>query len=321
MHTTTLAQLSYIPAYDTEMLGFYQPISSWSHLLAGIIALCTGYILIRKGWGNTYRVVSLFIFLASAVFLFMMSGTYHALEPGFGRQVFRRLDYAAIYTVIAGTATPIHMILFRGRWRWAMLSFIWTFAIVGLILTIILLDNMPEWLTLAIFISMGWSAILSIFHAWKLYGFKHVALAFYGGLAYTIGAAIDFLRIPGPLEGLVGHHEVFHLFVILGAALHWKLIYNWADQPTHSKLIFMVREKADNCLIAKAVGENIRISATSREELRKLVKEYLKDQFHPGVVPAKVRFRFYRDAVVEMKVSRQAISPTLNPIPRTLPLN
>jgi len=282
------------------MLGFYQPIASWTHLLAAILTLCTGWILIRKGWGNRVRVASLIVFMIGIVFVFLMSGIYHALEPGFGRQIFRRLDYAAIFTMIAGTATPIHIILFRGIWRWGMLLFLWIVAIVGLLMTIILIDQMPEWLTLSIFISMGWTALLSLARAWKMYGFKHISYAFYGGIAYTLGAVIDFIKIEDVWPGLVGHHEIFHILVIAGAAFHWKLIYDWADQPTHTKLVFMVKEKSENEFVAKAIGEAIKINATSREELRKMVKETLKKQFHPCLIPAKVRFRYYKDVMLKV---------------------
>jgi len=282
------------------MLGFYQPFASWTHLLAALITLSTGFMLLRKGWGNKLRVASLVVFMICFLFMFSMSGIYHALEPGFGRQVFRRLDYAAIYTMIAGTATPIHIIFFRGWRRWGVLLFLWFVAIVGLLLTIILIDNMPEWLTLTIFISMGWSAIISMIHAWKLYGFQRISLALYGGVAYTVGAFIDFMRIDGPFPGITWHHEIFHLFVVLGAAMHWKLIYNWAQQPTHKKLIFMVREKSEFELIARAVGENIRISATSRQDLRRRVKEYIDLRFHPCLVPRKVRFRYYKDIMMDL---------------------
>ena len=282
------------------MLGFYQPISSWTHLIAGIVTLSTGYILIRKGWGNKLRVASLLIFMAGIVFVFMMSGIYHALEPGLGRQVFRRLDYAAIFTMIAGTATPIHVILFRGTWRWGMLVFLWVVAIAGLLLTVILIDQLPEWLTLSVFFAMGWSALSSMLKAWMMYGFRNISYAIYGGVAYTLGAMIDFLRIGEIIPGFLGPHEIFHVFVIIGAAMHWMLIYKWADQPTHNRLVFMVRERSENDLSAKAIGESFTIHATSRKELRMRVKEVLNTRIHPRLIPEKVRFRFYKDVVINM---------------------
>ncbi|HOY49897.1 MAG TPA: hemolysin III family protein [Flavobacteriales bacterium] len=282
------------------MLGFYQPISSWTHLLGALITLCTGAILIRRGWGNQIRVGSLIVFMIGIILMFTMSGVYHALEPGLGRQVFRRLDYAAIFVMIAGTATPIHVIMFRGWWRWGMLIYLWVVAIVGLLLTVILIDQIPEWATLSVFMALGWTALASILKAGRLYGFMAIRLALLGGLFYSIGAAIDFLRWPELVPGFIGSHEIFHVFVMLGAAAHWKLIYNWADQPTHTRLVFLVKEKSENELFARAVGESIFVSATSRQELRTRVKEKLDEQFHPRLIPAKIRFRYYRDVVMKM---------------------
>ncbi len=282
------------------MFDFYQPVSSLTHLIAGIITLFSAYFLLRRGWGNKIRTISLVVFMAGIVFVFMMSGIYHALEPGLGRQVFRRLDYAAIFTMIAGTATPIHVILFRGIWRWGMLIYLWFVAIAGLLLTVILLDQIPEWITLLVFVAMGWSALLSMLQAWRLYGFHSISFAFYGGIAYSIGAVIDFTRSLDIVPGFLGPHEIFHVFVIIGAAFHWILIYRWADQPTRNRLVFMVKEQADDKLWARAVGENFEFHATSRKELRNMIRETLNSRVHPRLVPQKVRFRFYKDVVVSL---------------------
>lgn len=207
------------------MFDFYQPLSSWTHLLGAFFTLLTGAFLIKKGWGNKERVISLFVFILGIIFLFSMSGIYHALEPGFARQVFRRLDYSGIFIMIAGTATPIHMILFRWVWRKSMLIFLWSTAILGLLFTMLFIDIVPQWLMLVIYLSMGWSILISILKATFVFGFKKVSLAFIGGVFYTIGAVWDYLELGDIIPGILGHHEVFHLFVLLGAASHWLLIY------------------------------------------------------------------------------------------------
>ena len=282
------------------MFEFYQPVSSITHLLAGFATLASGYFLFKKGWGNKIRVASLLVFWAGIVFVFMMSGIYHALEPGLSRDVFRRLDYAAIFTMIAGTATPIHIILFRGIWRWGMLLYLWFVAIAGLLLTVILLDRIPEWLTLTVFVAMGWSALVSMLKAWKLYGLKSVVFALYGGMAYSLGAVIDFTRSFNFFPGFFGPHEIFHLLVIVGAALHWTFIYRWAGQPTRNRLVFMVKEHSDETLWAKAVGENYQVVATSRKDLRNKVHEVLARHVHPKLIPQRVRFRFYKDILIHL---------------------
>jgi len=280
------------------MFELHQPVSSITHLLGSVLAIAGGYYMIRKGWGNTWRVTSLVLFSVCMLFMFTMSGIFHAFPPGLGREVFRRFDYAAIYAMIAGTATPIHVILFRGWWRRGMLILLWSCAITGMMLTMVLIDHMPEWLTLSIYLTMGWSAILSILKAGKIYGFKAIRFALWGGFAYTLGAICDFLRIPAePTMGFASH-ELFHLSVIAGAALHWYFIYQWADQPTRSRLVFMVRETSSNYLSARAVGESFHITATSRLELRKRIKEVIAMRVHPALIPPRIRFRFYKDYTI-----------------------
>ena len=99
--------------------GFSEPFSSWTHLLAAGTALLGGYVLFTRGRGNALRIFSLLVFSFSLIFLFSMSGVYHLLEPGRApREVFMHLDHSAIFVLIAGTFTPIHIILFRGPLRW-----------------------------------------------------------------------------------------------------------------------------------------------------------------------------------------------------------
>ena len=285
------------------MLGFYQPISSWTHLLGALLAIFTGAILIRKGWGNRIRVLALFVFMTGIVLMFSMSSIYHALEPGLGRQVFRKLDYAAIFVMIAGTATPIHLIIFRGLWRWGLIISLWIIAIIGLLMTIILIDQIPEWVSLSVFMLMGALALASIAKAGKMFGIRQIVFALLGGGFYVIGALIDFLRWPDIVPGLLGPHEIFHVFVMLGAASHWLFVYHLADQPTHARLVFLVKEKSENEFFARAVGESVFVIATSRSDLRRRVKEKLSEQFYPQLIPNKVRFRFYKDVVMKLDIN------------------
>jgi channel protein (hemolysin III family) len=95
-------------------LGFTDPVSSWSHLLAAVAFFIGAFLLCHRGRGNAARVTSLIVFSLSLVFLFSMSGVFHLLERGgTARAVLQRLDHAGIWVLIAGTFTPIHTILFR----------------------------------------------------------------------------------------------------------------------------------------------------------------------------------------------------------------
>ena len=82
--------------------------------------------LIARGRGDARRVISLAVFAFSCVLLLSLSGVYHLLSPGTrGRGVLMRLDHAAIFVLIAGSFTPVHVILLRDRWHWHLLAWIW----------------------------------------------------------------------------------------------------------------------------------------------------------------------------------------------------
>jgi len=105
---------------------------------------------------------SLSVFALSSVLLLSLSGVYHLLAPGTaGRQVLQRLDHAAIFVLIAGSFTPVHAILFRGAWRWAMLAGIWAAAITGLVLKTVFFATLPEWLGLLMYLGLGWMGVIS----------------------------------------------------------------------------------------------------------------------------------------------------------------
>ena len=115
--------------------GFADPVSSLSHL-AGVLAFgILAVPLLLRARGHPGRIAALAVFALGAVFLLSMSGVYHLLPDGSaGRYVLRHLDHAAIFFLIAATFTPVHVILFRGAWRWGMLALIWTVAATGITL-------------------------------------------------------------------------------------------------------------------------------------------------------------------------------------------
>lgn len=215
--------------------GLHDPVSSLSHLAAAIIALAAAFLLHRKGRGDALRTSSLLIFSASLLFVFSMSGVYHALEPGRWRALFRRLDYAAIWIVIAGSATPVHMLLFNGHWRWGLIALFWGIAVSSLVLIDVYFEQLPYWSIVSAYIALGSLGAISFIHITARYGWREAALLFLGGIAYSTGAVIDFLNAPVVWNGILGPHELFHFLVIIGALLHWCFIYNWADRPQRAE--------------------------------------------------------------------------------------
>jgi len=211
-------------AQPISIPGFTDPVSALTHLLGAVVFLVMGVRLINRGHRNRavtgvaggWHTTSLAVFAFSCVFLLTMSGVFHLLPRGPGRDVLQRLDHAAIFVLIAGTFTPIHAILFRGWLRWGVLAFVWAAAITGVVLKSIYFEGFPYWLGAVLYLGLGWVGGVTMIASWKLHGFRFGRRMVLAGLAYTAGAIIDVAAWPTLWPGVVGPHELFHLFVLLG---------------------------------------------------------------------------------------------------------
>jgi channel protein (hemolysin III family) len=205
--------------------GFSDPVSSLTHLAGALVFAILGGFLIARGRGEAPRVISLTVFVFACVLLLSLSGVYHLLTPETAaRGVLARLDHAAIFVLIAGSFTPVHVILLRDRWQWHLLAWIWAAAIAGLTLKTVYFDTIPAWLGLLMYLGLGWLGLISTVALARQFGVRFVLPLVWGALAYTIGAVAEFLAWPVLLRGIVGPHEVFHLAVLAGVAFHWSFI-------------------------------------------------------------------------------------------------
>lgn len=210
--------------------GFADPVSSLSHLLGAGVYLILAFFLLRRGAGNVARMASLAVFSFGAVFLLSISGVYHLLSrDGAPREVLRILDHAAIFVLIACSFTPPHVILFRGPWRWGMLTVVWTFAVVAITLKSVFFGSLPDVLGTVLYLGMGWIGLISGIALWRRFGYRFILPLLFGGLAYSIGAVLDILQWPVLVPGVVQWHEVFHVAVLVGLTFHWAFIYGIAD--------------------------------------------------------------------------------------------
>ena len=206
--------------------GFSDPVSSLSHLSAAVVFAILSVPLMSRGRGDALRVASLAVFAFSCVLLLSLSGAYHLLSPGTAaREVLIRLDHAAIFVLIAGSFTPVHVILLRNRWQWHLLAWIWAAAIAGLVLKTVFFDSMPLWLGLLMYLGLGWLGLISTVAIALRSGARFILPLVWGALAYTGGAVVDFLDWPVLVAGAVGPHELFHLAVLAGISFHWAFIH------------------------------------------------------------------------------------------------
>jgi channel protein (hemolysin III family) len=210
--------------------GFSDPFSSMTHLFSAPVFLLAGILLLRKFAGSRIRMITLGIFVFGVVFLLTMSGVFHLLTPNTDeRYVLRVLDHAAIFVLIAATFTPIHVLQFKGFMRWGILLLVWGAAITGLTLKSIYFEEVPNGISLSLYLGLGWLGALTGYMLYRRDGLKAITPLLYGAAAYTLGACLEFINAPVFISGVIGPHEIFHVLVIAGIIFHWQFVYRAAQ--------------------------------------------------------------------------------------------
>jgi hemolysin III len=164
--------------------------------------------------GGALEVVSLTVFAASMILMFLVSTLYHAIQHEGAKRVFRILDHSAIYLLIAGTYTPFSLLCLRGALGWTYFGFEWALAATGICLYATGLKFMKK-IELAVYIFMGWALIAGgrrLYHTIPRLSFIFLIA---GGAAYTLGVFWYSRR------KLRNAHVIWHFFVLAGAAFHW----------------------------------------------------------------------------------------------------
>ncbi len=170
--------------------------------------------------GDPWKVVSFSIYGGTLIMLYLSSTLYHAFHNPPIKRILRHLDHASIYLLIAGTYTPFTLVTLRGRWGWTLFSLIWGLAIVGIVMTTVLMDR-SRVLGGLIYIGMGWLAIVAIKPLVQSVPATGIYWLVAGGLAYTVGVVFYVWK------KLPFNHAVWHLFVLAGSTCHFIAIYRY----------------------------------------------------------------------------------------------
>ena len=203
------------------------PVSAITHFIGFLAAIPAIICLIIKSFqeASIIHVAAFTIFGISILLLYGASTVYHALPVKKETEVkLRRIDHMMIFVLIAGTYTPVCLINLRGVVGWSLLALVWAFAIGGILLKIFWL-NAPRWLSTAIYVIMGWLVVLAFYPLEKAVPMGGIALLAAGGIIYTLGAVIYALKWPKFNFKRFGFHEIFHLFVMGGTALHTAFMF------------------------------------------------------------------------------------------------
>jgi hemolysin III len=209
------------------MNRFREPASGFSHLVGAVLALVGLIFLLYNGIKNqnVWQIVSFSIFGASAILLYSTSAIYHLVKASEKViTLLRKLDHMMIFVLIAGTYTPICLTLLRGKIGYIALAILWSMTFMGIFFKIFFI-NAPRWLYTGIYLIMGWMAVFIIVPIYKVTGIGAVLWLFIGGVFYTIGGVIYGLKKPNLIPRVLGFHEIFHIFIILGTVSHYFMIY------------------------------------------------------------------------------------------------
>lgn len=211
-----------------EVRDPYDGLRPWSAITHGAGALLGVWgtvALLMLSWGDWVRCAFFAIYGLSMVGLYTASTLYHCLRtPVAGRLALRKYDHCSIYLLIAGSYTPVCLLVLKGTLGVALMSFIWLIALAGVVLTLCKLD-IPRWLTSTIYLVMGWLAVFAIVPLSRVMPVPGMVLLFTGGLLYTVGGVLYAVKWPGRNNPRFGCHEIFHLFILLGSICHYVLMY------------------------------------------------------------------------------------------------
>lgn len=206
-----------------------EPGSALTHFIGMMLAAFAAVpLLVKAGVSSGSRnLLAMAIFMGSMVLLYGASTAYHSVNlTGRWLRLFRKLDHMMIFVLIAGSYTPVCLIVLGGQVGYALLALVWGIALAGMIIKACWI-TCPKWFSSVIYIAMGWVCVLvfgRLVHTLPPAGFLWLLA---GGIIYTAGGIIYALKLPifNARHKDFGSHEVFHLFVMGGSICHFIFMY------------------------------------------------------------------------------------------------
>ena len=209
------------------------PGSAITHFIAMVLAICATAPLLLKAAREPDHLhfISLTIFILSMIGLYAASTIYHSLDisPKVN-QLLRKLDHMMIFVLIAGSYTPVCLIVLGGKLGYTLLALVWGIAAVGMLVKACWI-TCPKWFSSVIYIAMGWVCVLVFGPLLKTLSAPAFLWLLAGGIIYTVGGVIYALKLPifNAKHKFFGSHEVFHLFVMGGSICHFILMYMYVE--------------------------------------------------------------------------------------------
>jgi hemolysin III len=207
------------------------PMSGLTHCIGALMSMVGLVMLIIKAMSpfKIWHLTTFCIFGTGMILLYTASTLYHWLPLGkTGSARLRKFDHMMIFVLIAATYTPFCLVPLRGAWGWSIFGAVWTVAILGIVFKLFWITS-PRWLTTGIYVLMGWIAIIGIGPITRTLQPDAVFWLFAGGILYSTGALIYAFKKPNLIPHVLGFHEIFHLFVMMGSLAHFWAIYRYVS--------------------------------------------------------------------------------------------
>ena len=208
-----------------------EPGSAITHFIAMMIAVfATVPLLLKAGLtSGTKEFTAMAIFMLSMILLYGASTLYHSVNlSGKALCVFRKLDHMMIFVLIAGSYTPVCLIVLGGDQGYTLLALVWGIALAGMLIKACWI-TCPKWFSSVIYIAMGWVCVLVFGQLLSSLPTAAFLWLLAGGIIYTVGGIIYALKLPlfNTRHKAFGSHEVFHLFVMAGSICHFIFMYRY----------------------------------------------------------------------------------------------
>lgn len=208
------------------------PGSAITHFIGMMMAVfATAPLIIRAFSGGTDVAVCCLVFMVSMILLYGASTLYHSVDMGEKiNKILKKLDHAMIFVLIAGSYTPICLLVIGGRTGAGLLLLVWGVAVLGIIFKLCWV-TCPKWLSSAMYIAMGWMCVMAFTPIMNNMTASEFAWLLTGGIIYTIGGVIYAVKTPGvraynERHRYFGTHEIFHIFVMAGSLCHFVMLYH-----------------------------------------------------------------------------------------------
>ena len=211
-------------------LTIREPGSAITHFIGCLMALIAASPLLMKAHGNSIHLLAMTIFTCSMILLYGASTMYHSICHVSAKVLrrFRKLDHMMIFVLIAGSYTPVCMIVLGGKKGYTLLAVVWITALIGMFIKACWI-TCPKWFSSVIYIAMGWTCLPVFSTLWGTLPHAAFGWLLAGGIIYTIGGVIYALKLPvfNSLRKYFGSHEIFHLFVMGGSICHFIFMYQY----------------------------------------------------------------------------------------------